>query len=92
MQNNHQWTQYGMPSDASSVLRIDIETDEVTTFGHVESTSDKLDSDGDALPEKNKWQVSSVIFKSVNCRWNVTNFLAKGWGTRKRWIYLCSPI
>ena len=48
MQNNHQWTQYGMPSDASSVLRIDIETDEVTTFGHVESTSDKLDSDGDA--------------------------------------------
>ncbi|KAL7504022.1 hypothetical protein ACHAXN_001722 [Cyclotella atomus] len=46
---------YGMPSDASSILRIDTTTNEVTTFGCVEATINDYSSN-DSVPEKNKWQ------------------------------------
>ena len=45
---------YGMPSDASSVLKIDVEADRVTTFGQIESS--RLNEDGSPYVEKNKWQ------------------------------------
>ncbi|KAL3792988.1 hypothetical protein HJC23_011001 [Cyclotella cryptica] len=44
-----------MPSTASSVLRINIENDEVNTFGYVKSSSDNGETGGGYL-EKNKWQ------------------------------------
>jgi hypothetical protein len=44
-----------MPSDASSVLRIDSTTDEVTTFGSLNATDN-----GYTMLEKNKWQVSFI--------------------------------
>ncbi|KAL3793059.1 hypothetical protein HJC23_003067 [Cyclotella cryptica] len=46
---------YGMPSDATSVLRINIENDEVNTFGYVKSSCDNGETGGGYL-EKNKWQ------------------------------------
>ncbi|KAL7468130.1 hypothetical protein ACHAXS_008361 [Conticribra weissflogii] len=54
---------YGMPSDASSVLKIDVDTDVVTTFGWVEQSHDDQgsnakDEEDENHPyyEKNKWQ------------------------------------
>mmetsp|Transcript_24988 Transcript_24988/g.53066 ORF Transcript_24988/g.53066 Transcript_24988/m.53066 type:complete len:616 (+) Transcript_24988:131-1978(+) len=54
---------YGMPSDASSVLKIDVETDLVTTFGWVEQSHNDQGSDAKngkgknhGYYEKNKWQ------------------------------------
>ena len=59
-----------MPSDATSILRIDTITNEVTTFGQVETTNDAEDC---PLPEKNKWQVGpfqnlhvQTIFSPLN--------------------------
>ena len=51
-----------MPSDATSILRIDTITNEVTTFGQVETTNDAEDC---PLPEKNKWQVGP--FQNLPC-------------------------
>ena len=45
---------YGMPSDASSVLKIDVKNDRVTTFGRIESP--RVNEDGSPYVEKNKWQ------------------------------------
>ena len=52
---------YGMPSDASSVLKIGVDNDVVTTFGWVETSScdeESFDDDGVSTRyyEKNKWQ------------------------------------
>lgn len=45
---------YGMPSDASSVLKIDVDADRVTTFGRIKSP--RVNEDGSPYVEKNKWQ------------------------------------
>lgn len=50
-----------MPSDASSVLRIDTSTNVVTTFGHVQTTSSTNEDGERLLTEKNKWQVSVTL-------------------------------
>eukprot|EP00986_Skeletonema_menzelii_P009404 scaffold4266_cov139-Skeletonema_menzelii.AAC.28 len=48
---------YGMPSDAKSVLRINVMNDVVTTFGCIEdSDPDRVNADGSKYIEKNKFQ------------------------------------
>lgn len=48
---------YGMPSDASSVLHINVMNDVVTTFGWIEdSDPDRVNADGSKYIEKNKFQ------------------------------------
>ncbi|KAK1747043.1 hypothetical protein QTG54_002387 [Skeletonema marinoi] len=48
---------FGMPSDASSVLHINVMNDVVTTFGCIEdSDPDRVNADGSKYIEKNKFQ------------------------------------
>ena len=48
---------YGMPSDASSVLHINVMNDVVATFGCIEdSDPDRVNADGSKYIEKNKFQ------------------------------------
>lgn len=64
-----------MPSDATSILRIDTATNEVTTFGQVETKN----AAGDVLfSEKNKWQVR---------RYNLTMLLTLLFSSKKERLH-----